>query len=126
MNRITLVGNYEVSRLPRAISLLHYFRNSWLSLIMFLRLADSHYSQDERESLSVRLTCCMKKSLIFPIGNDPAFLSNVRRALEEALLAARAVCTQRYQAISVPPTPILFSCHASLSKQSRMSNHFQS
>ncbi|XP_068690303.1 uncharacterized protein [Montipora foliosa] len=28
-------------------------------------------------------------------GNDPAFLTNVRRAVEEALLAARAVRTQR-------------------------------
>ncbi|XP_068690300.1 uncharacterized protein [Montipora foliosa] len=29
------------------------------------------------------------------LGNDPAFLTNVRRAVEEALLAARAVRTQR-------------------------------
>ncbi|KAK2558876.1 hypothetical protein P5673_018489 [Acropora cervicornis] len=38
-------------------------------------------------------------------GNDPAFLSNVRRALEEALLAARAVCTQRLSSNFSPPPP---------------------
>ena len=69
------------------------------------------------------LTCCIKNIyLISPLGNDPAFLANVRRAVEEALL--RAVRSQRYQTISGSPSP--FSCPASLSKEPRMCNHLQS